>query len=96
LDLFCGAGGAAMGYWRAGFDVVGVDIEDHPSYPFELIVADAMEVLADPASLVGFDVVHADMGIDWMTWDDLREAIPHAYTEYIGAQLIAALAVEAS
>jgi DNA (cytosine-5)-methyltransferase 1 len=25
LDLFCGAGGAAMGYHRAGFDVVGVD-----------------------------------------------------------------------
>lgn len=24
LDLFCGAGGAAMGYYRAGFDVVGV------------------------------------------------------------------------
>lgn len=27
LDLFCGAGGAAMGYYRAGFDVVGVDIK---------------------------------------------------------------------
>ncbi len=26
LDLFCGAGGAAMGYHRAGFDIVGVDI----------------------------------------------------------------------
>ena len=25
LDLFCCAGGAAVGYWRAGFDVVGVD-----------------------------------------------------------------------
>lgn len=28
-----------------------------------------------------------DMGIDWMTWDELREAIPPAYTEWIGAQL---------
>ena len=26
LDLFCGAGGAAMGYHRAGFEVVGVDL----------------------------------------------------------------------
>jgi DNA (cytosine-5)-methyltransferase 1 len=27
------------------------------------------------------------MGIDWMTWEELREAVPPAYTEYIGAQL---------
>jgi DNA (cytosine-5)-methyltransferase 1 len=33
----------------------------------------------------------AAMGIDWMTWDELREAIPPAYTEYLGAQLLAAL-----
>jgi len=33
----------------------------------------------------------ADMGIDWMTWDELRESIPPAYTEFIGAQLIDAL-----
>jgi len=32
------------------------------------------------------------MGIDWMTRDELNEAIPPAYTEYIGRQLLAALA----
>jgi DNA (cytosine-5)-methyltransferase 1 len=31
------------------------------------------------------------MGIDWMTWPELKEAIPPAYTEWIGRQLIAAL-----
>ena len=34
----------------------------------------------------------ADMGIDWMSWDDLREAIPPAYTQYVGEQLVEALA----
>lgn len=45
LDLFCGAGGCSVGYQRAGFDVVGVDIEAHDDYPFELIVTDAIDYL---------------------------------------------------
>ena len=213
LDLFCGAGGCSVGYERAGFEVVGVDNDPQPNYPFTFIRADALGLLGSPwFNVTAFDAIHAsppcqayaglaakdgrhprlieptrellrstglpyvieniadarphlidpvrvcgssfglhvrrhrlfetnwplmgsscahggqeirayygkpgwlaweprgaqvqkvgrkpllrgsveqapaDMGIDWMTWDELREAIPQAYTEYVGQQLLA-------
>lgn len=72
LDLFCGAGGAAMGYHRAFPDaeIVGVDINPQPRYPFTFVQGDAMTY-----PLAGFDFVHASPPCqDWSTLRHIHDA----------------------
>ena len=57
LDLFCCAGGAGKGYSLAGFEVVGVDIDVQPNYPFPFIQADVLKL--DPEFMAQFDAIHA-------------------------------------
>jgi DNA (cytosine-5)-methyltransferase 1 len=57
LDLFCCAGGAGVGYARAGFDVVGIDKTPQPRYPLSFIQADALNL--DPKLIASFDAIHA-------------------------------------
>ena len=57
LDLFSCAGGAGVGYARAGFEVVGVDIDPQPHYPLTFVQANVLDL--DPEFLRQFDVIHA-------------------------------------
>ncbi len=75
LDLFCGAGGAAMGYHRAGFEVVGVDIKPQPHYPFEFIEADAMVLLMD-LSVQGFAITSMGTEVRIADFDAIHASPP--------------------
>jgi DNA (cytosine-5)-methyltransferase 1 len=66
LDLFCGAGGAGIGYAKAGFKVTGVDLYNQPNYPFRFIQTNALT-----AKFLGnYDAIHASpecQGYCWST-----------------------------
>ena len=71
LDLFCGAGGAAMGYYRAGFEnIVGIDNKPQPNYPFEFIQVDALEYLVEHGS--EYDIIHASPPCQAFSWAAAR------------------------
>lgn len=48
-----------MGYYLAGFDVIGVDIKPQPLYPFPLIRGDCLALLIDDDLLGEIDAIHA-------------------------------------
>lgn len=79
LDLFCGAGGAAVGYDRAGFHVIGVDIAPQPNYPFAFVQMDALEylevMLLAPTAFPQYAAIHASPPCQG--YSNLRRKIQH-------------------
>jgi DNA (cytosine-5)-methyltransferase 1 len=83
LDLFCCAGGAAVGYHRAGFDVVGRDIMPQPNYPYPFHQADALEVLGAIVrrGYAHVDVIHASPPCQ--AHSDLQRQSKREYEDFI-------------
>jgi DNA (cytosine-5)-methyltransferase 1 len=77
LDLFCGAGGAAMGLHRAWPDarITGVDIKPQKNYPFNSIQADAMTFDLD-----GYDFIWASPPCQKYT---ALKTMPNAKTDHV-------------
>ena len=59
LDLYCGVGGASVGYAMAGFEVTGVDLKHGKRYPYAYVRADVLEIIKDIDYVRQFDVIHA-------------------------------------
>lgn len=82
LDLFCCAGGAGMGYNLAGFDVVGVDIEPQPEYPFTFIQGDALQYVKEHGH--EFDFIHASPPCQHFTkYNNCRKDLKERYEDLI-------------
>lgn len=106
LDLFCGAGGCSVERPRLFESNVALTAPPRRQVPGDEVLGiygrspDGRRLWTrKDASMLRAARSHAEgsaaMGIDWMTdWADITEAIPPAYTEWIGAQLIAHLAQE--
>lgn len=83
LDLFCGAGGASVGYERAGFEVFGVDINPQPNYPGRLDhfwQEDALVALAQ-WDFNAFDAIHASPPCQ--AYSDLKTKLTSEYPKVI-------------
>jgi len=81
LDAFCGAGGAAMGYWRAGFNVIGCDIAPQPHYPFPFWQMDALDFIRRYGPLA--DAIHASPPCQFASRGSKMKGTAHRYTNMI-------------
>lgn len=89
LDFYCCAGGAAMGYHRAGFEVIGIDKDPQPNYPFVCFESDALDFLSGllaGGSVVGIyldDVAAIHASPPCQAYSDLQKQNKRDYPDLI-------------
>lgn len=83
LDLFCCAGGAAKGYYRAGFEILGVDIAWQARYPYAFQQGDAISVARTVLAGGRFDAIHASPPCQ--AHSDLQKQSKRHYEDFIPA-----------
>jgi DNA (cytosine-5)-methyltransferase 1 len=81
IDFCCKAGGASMGYHRAGFRVVGVDRVPQPDYPFEFIQADLRDF--DVADLLASGATAVVGSPPCWKFSDLAHRTKREYEDFI-------------
>jgi hypothetical protein len=100
LDLCCGAGGSAEGYARAGFALTGRHC-DHgwqtPRFPQATNRVNLRSTVEVGVRRIPLDVQKRAMGVDWtVTREELSQAVPPAFTRFIGEQLMGYISAEAT
>ena len=85
--MLMGAGGCSCRWWRARGAIAGVYGGDPCPGPQPA----SAEAATPPAA-----VAARLLGVDWMNRNQLAQAIPPAYTEHIGVQLLDYLRTQAT
>jgi DNA (cytosine-5)-methyltransferase 1 len=84
IDFCCKAGGTSMGYHQAGFEVVGVDVEDQPNYPFEFRRLDVREITASEIAEIAREFDAVAISPPCQTHSTLKTcAVPGRYDDLI-------------
>lgn len=87
-----GLGVARHRYFESNIDLVWHETCDHTGKELYTVLSKSCRPIGDMRAKSSHEIGKKVMRVDWMTQYELGMAIPPAYTEYLGGQLLAELA----